>query len=314
MSLQPYVVRVLILIAACSHVVVCSRARAEAHSLLSDESEDIQPVAIAADETAPAPKKVAKRPAQQKKTNASKAKPRRDRQPTAEYQRMRDSWHAPIEAEPVQDPSSRPPLVIAPVNSNGGERVSIVPQRDDGGFTEDDLRLAARAFTPKGRQKVHAIAPHLLTLVYRAQVHFKAPLVHLVSGYRPDRAGSRHTQGRAIDMVIPGVSNEDLAAYVRQFGFVGVGIYPKSGFVHLDVRENSYFWVDNSLPDERCRAEPHLAEEAKRADVAARDRGEKPNAFVPNNEREDKAAARAYQRRAEKKRKAAAAAAVIRPL
>jgi hypothetical protein len=197
--------------------------------------------------------------------------------------------------------------VIAPVN--GGERISIVPQREDGGFTDADVAVAARAFAPAhGQQKIHAIAPHLLDLVYRAMRHFDAPLVHLVSGYRADRAGSRHTQGRAIDMVLPGVSNEELADYVRTFGFVGVGIYPKSGFVHMDVRDASFFWVDNSLPDERCRTEPILPELAKQADAAARDRGETPNAFVPNNQREDKAAARAYRKRAAHRRRAAARA------
>jgi hypothetical protein len=230
---------------------------------------------------------------------------RAGRQPSAEYVRIRDGWHAPIEREPVANPPAFPPLVIAPVN--GGERISIVPQREDGGFTDADVAVAARAFAPAhGQQKIHAIAPHLLDLVYRAMRHFDAPLVHLVSGYRADRAGSRHTQGRAIDMVLPGVSNEELADYVRTFGFVGVGVYPKSGFVHLDVRDASFFWLDDSLPDERCRTEPILPELAKQADAAARDRGEKPNAFVPNNEREDKAAARVYKKRAAQRRRAAA--------
>jgi uncharacterized protein YcbK (DUF882 family) len=312
--MQPYVVRVLILIAASSPALLCERVSADAHSPMPDESgEEIQPAA-AAEET-PAPRKTpsVKRSVSHKKTPATKAIKHRERQPTAEYQHMRDGWHAAVPAEPIADLDVRRPLVIAPVNSNGGEQVSIVPQRDDGGFTDADLRLAARAFTPKGRLKPHPIAPHLLDLVYRAMTHFDAPLVHLVSGYRPDRAGSRHTQGRAIDMVIPGVSNEQLAEYLRQFGFVGVGVYPKSGFVHLDVRENSFFWLDNSLPDERCRAEPTLVEEAKRMDTAARDRGEKPEAFVPNNEREDRAAARSYQRRAAH-RKAAAEAKLFQPL
>jgi hypothetical protein len=156
-----------------------------------------------------------------------------------------------------------------------------------------------------GRKNPHPISPRLLDLVYRAMRHFDAPLVHLISGYRADRAGSRHTQGRAIDMVLPGVSNEQLAAYVRQFGFVGVGVYPKSGFVHLDVRDQSFFWLDNSLPNERCRPEPMLLGEAKLADVKARDRGEQPNTFVPNNEREDRAAERAYKTRARSRIRAA---------
>jgi hypothetical protein len=254
----------------------------------------------------PAKTKLASNEAKPKSKTAAAngGKRRAGRQPTAEYVRIRDGWHAPLEPELIANAPAFPPLVIAPVN--GGERVSVVPQREDGGFTDADVTVAARAFAPAhGQEKIHAISPHLLDLVYRAMRHFDAPLVHLVSGYRADRAGSRHTQGRAIDMVLPGVSNEELADYVRTFGFVGVGIYPKSGFVHLDVREASFFWLDNSLPDERCRTEPMLPELAKQADVAARDRGEHPNAFVPNNEREDKAAAKSYQKRALRRRASA---------
>jgi len=251
---------------------------------------------------------VAKAPANAAKRGRPNAQPvrRSERQPTAEYQRIRDGWHAPIPRESitVADPSQLPPLVLAPVN--GGERVSLTPEGEDGGFSSEEQLRAARVFTPSARRKPHPVAPRLLDLVYRAMRHFDVPLVHMVSGYRADRAGSRHTQGRAIDMVLPGVSNEALAAYLRGLGFVGVGVYPKSGFVHLDVRDASFFWIDESLPDERCRTQPVLLEEAKLADQAARDRGEGPNSFVPNNEREDRAAARAYQRRAQQQRRAAA--------
>ncbi|HEY2734609.1 MAG TPA: DUF882 domain-containing protein, partial [Polyangiales bacterium] len=235
-------------------------------------------------------------------------KPRREHEPSPEYRKLRDSWHAPladpVEAAPIVDEAGRPPLVIMPVN--GGEPVTLTPDRDDGGFDEKDLSLAARVFTPSKLRKPHPVAPHLLDLVYQAMRHFAAPLVRLVSGYRQDRAGSRHTQGRAIDMVIPGVSNEELVDYVRQFGFCGVGIYPKSGFVHLDVRESSFYWVDETLPDERSKGTPVGEDEAKLADDRARERGEGPQTFVSNNDKEDRAAARAYAKRA--KRRAAAAA------
>src|SRR5438128_2047470 len=117
MLMQPYVVRVLILIAASSPALLCARVRAESHSTLPDESgEELQP-AEAATEEAPAPRKTSsgKRPSQ-KKTAAAKANKRRERQPTLEYQRMRDGWHAAIEAEPVATPDDvRRPLVIDPI-------------------------------------------------------------------------------------------------------------------------------------------------------------------------------------------------------
>jgi hypothetical protein len=323
---QPTVARVLIWLATVATAGgMCSTqlARAESRVLLPiiAEPEDSLPQeeepAIEPAEPAPEP---ARKPAARKRAPVATKSPARaaqkasrsnaaggGRQPTAEYRRIRDAWHLPIPAEQIEPvlEGSLPPLVLAPIDAHGGERVTLTPSTDKGGFTSDQQALAARAFSPLGRKKPHPISPRLLDLVYRAMRHFDAPLVHLISGYRADRAGSRHTQGRAIDMVLPGVSNEELAAYVRQFGFVGVGVYPKSGFVHLDVRDSSFFWVDNSLPNERCRPEPTLLGEAKAMDARARDRGEEPNTFVPNNDKEDKAADRAYKRRAQQRRKLA---------
>lgn len=253
---------------------------------------------VAPDDVAP------KEPARRSKAKpATKPRVPRGRQPTVEYIKMRDSWHAPIDGQLVPQPkaSERPPLVLSRV-LGGDEPVTLIPQRDDGGFSDDDLQRASSAWCPKEAKKHHAVSPRLLDLVYRAMRHFNAPLVHVVSGYRPDRAGSRHTQGRAIDFALPGVTNEDLSDYVRTYGFVGVGIYPKSGFVHLDVRDTSYFWVDNSLPDERSRGVPILGNAAAQADRAAAARGEAPDTWVPDNDQEDRAAAKSYARRAKARR------------
>jgi uncharacterized protein YcbK (DUF882 family) len=212
----------------------------------------------------------------------------------------------PAVAPPSVDkevPIARPPLVLLAVN--GGETVVLEPQRDDGGFSDEDLRRAAIAFSQQSPGKVHPLAPRLLDLVYRCMRHFDASVVRVVSGYRRDRAGSRHTQGRAVDMSIDGVRNDKLAAYVRDFGFVGVGFYPRSDFVHLDVREASYFWIDDSAPG----APSHLVQvheaQARSADAAARARGETPDVFVPNNRAEDRAAAKVYARRARARKEAA---------
>ena len=81
-----------------------------------------------------------------------------------------------------------------------------------------------------------------------------------------------------------------LAEYVRSLGFVGVGIYPRTGFVHLDVRAASYFWVDYSGAGRRGRVRQILAGVAQRADQAAIARGEAPDAAVAAAELEEKAA------------------------
>jgi len=223
------------------------------------------------------------------------------RRPTSTPSPMPVSEPAAAPTPPA--PVARPPLVLLPVN--GGGTVELVPQRDDGGFSAEDLGRAAVAFSQQSPGKVHPLAPRLLDLVYRSVRHFDGGVVHVVSGYRRDRAGSRHTQGRAVDMRIDGVPAGRLAVYLRGLGFVGVGFYPKSGFVHLDVRDASYFWIDDTAPGEPSQLVSVFEDEARRADLAARARGEAPDLFVPNSRADDGAAAKAYARRARDRRAAA---------
>ena len=170
----------------------------------------------------------------------------------------------------AQDP---PPLVFRPVR---GEVASLTPASGDGGFDAVALADAARALAHHEDGSEHPIEPRLVELVYRAARHFRAPYVVVISGFRPGRASSRHAHGRAIDFVLPGVADRRLASWARRLGYVGVGIYPVSGFVHLDVRERSYFWSDASGPSESGRERPILRSSWARADRDARRAGVEP--------------------------------------
>lgn len=140
-----------------------------------------------------------------------------------------------------------PPLVIIQVGT--GRRTTLQPLNRSGDFDAKTLALAAQAFRYKRTDKTHPINLRLLKLIYTAARRFKAPYIYLISGYRPGRATSRHTQGKAADIVIPGVPDRRLAAYFRRKKRVGVGFYPVSGFTHIDVRKRSYHWTDRSPPD-----------------------------------------------------------------
>src|SRR5262249_51109799 len=96
-------------------------------------------------------------------------------------------------------------------------------------------------------------------------------------GYRTPKAGSRsnHGKGRAIDLIVPGTTDADVAKFAREIGFVGVGLYPTSQFVHVDVRPRSYFWVDHSGPGNRNREKGILGDLAIQSDKAALARGDK---------------------------------------
>lgn len=111
----------------------------------------------------------------------------------------------------------------------------------------------------------HPLAPRVEQLVIKAAYHFQSPKVLLVSGWRPN--AGRHSTGEAVDFKLKGVRASILAAYLRGLARVGVGIYTnaRTQFVHLDVRETSYHWLDASPPGVRWH-EAHLGDpgQAKR--------------------------------------------------
>lgn len=193
------------------------------------------------------------------------------------YRRMRARWHARASAAERREwhRADPRPLELRPVVSGG--RFVLRPVDEEGRFdAPEPLAIAREAFAYRGDGSTTDVHPRLLALVYRAVLRFEVPYVHVVSGYRPTRATSRHSQGRAIDLVLPGVSDRGLAAYLRRQGFVGVGLYPLSGFVHLDVRAQSYFWVDRSPPGGRQRRRRILPELGWKMDAEARRRGAVP--------------------------------------
>jgi uncharacterized protein YcbK (DUF882 family) len=99
----------------------------------------------------------------------------------------------------------------------------------------------------------------LLRLVVRAALHFHATEVDLVSTFRgAARSGSRHRTGDAADFSLPGVGAAKLAAYLRGYARVGVGVYTnrRTQFVHLDVRDQSFHWADASPPGRTWRERP----------------------------------------------------------
>lgn len=95
----------------------------------------------------------------------------------------------------------------------------------------------------------------LIEVLARISDHFGGRTVHIISGFRHaggyTRETSQHTQGHAIDIRVDGVPNTELRDFARTFDRVGVGYYPRSTFVHVDVRERSTYWVDWSRPGER---------------------------------------------------------------
>jgi uncharacterized protein YcbK (DUF882 family) len=194
---------------------------------------------------------------------------------TAAQRRQIRRWHVRAPPAEIQVWSRRDPqpVVFRPIASR--DRFELVPTAD-GSFDADALGRAELAFAYREDGSHRPVHPRLLELVHRAVRHFHAPYVYVISGYRSGNPRSRHAQGRAIDLVLPGVPDRRLAAYLRPQGFVGVGIYPTSGFVHLDVRARSYFWSDASGPGQRNRERRILRTLGPRFDRIARNLGAEP--------------------------------------
>jgi hypothetical protein len=98
----------------------------------------------------------------------------------------------------------------------------------------------------------------LLTILAQVSDHFGGRPLRVVSGYRTTSwvEESKHPLGRACDFVVLGVPNTVLRDYLRTLDSVGVGYYPNSTFVHLDVREKNTYWVDYAGPGEPPRLTP----------------------------------------------------------
>jgi len=108
----------------------------------------------------------------------------------------------------------------------------------------------------RDREKEEAKRTHtrlMRVLSYLAD-HFNGRTIVVVSAYRSEDGGnngsSRHATGEAIDIRVEGVPNETVRDYCLTLSKVGVGYYPRSSFVHLDVRSKAVYWVDWSRPGE----------------------------------------------------------------
>jgi uncharacterized protein YcbK (DUF882 family) len=107
---------------------------------------------------------------------------------------------------------------------------------------------------------IRRLDARLLERIEAAVDHFRkagqTPKITLYSGYRPKSAGSFHQTGRALDLRIDGVSNEELVAFCKTLPDTGCGYYPNSLFVHFDVRDRGaghVSWIDASKPGEPPR-------------------------------------------------------------
>jgi len=135
-------------------------------------------------------------------------------------------------------------------NVHTGEKLKV-EYWANGQYLPDALVEVNRLLRDFRTGQVHPIAPHLLDLLARLRLSLETTQpINVISGFRSpatnamlraehEHSGvaskSLHMQGMAVDIRIPGRELGDLhiAALAQRAG--GVGYYPQSDFVHVDV-------------------------------------------------------------------------------
>ncbi|HEY7954316.1 MAG: YcbK family protein [Polyangia bacterium] len=166
-------------------------------------------------------------------------------------------------------PNPNPTIELFEINTH--EIFRLEPDRR-GRFGQKQLRGWNHFLRCHYTGRVHHMSSRLAELIYATARHFGDKKVMVVDGYRAPRVArkkgnpkSPHKKGLACDFRIDGVPNTTLRDYLREsFKRVGVGYYPNSDFVHLDVgRKVSGFWIDYSGPGQRAVYSKHPEEDLK---------------------------------------------------
>lgn len=129
----------------------------------------------------------------------------------------------------------------------------------DGRLRPDAVRALSHVLGAGGKHP--PLPERLIRLLVKVSDTFGGRPMRVVSGYRTTSyyEDSRHRLSAAVDFSMAEVPNTVLCEYLRELDGVGVGYYPNSSFVHLDVRTLSAYWVDYAGPGEPPRFTPRPA-------------------------------------------------------
>ena len=205
-----------------------------------------------------------------------------------EQMRARDGaqWKAPEDARAPSFMASRPGMSDAEYAAsrlrlydvNAESSITVAPFLADGSCSASGFSQLREFMRCRRTGHTMDMNPDLVRLLMRIAKRFDNATLHVISAHRaPDGVvtseRSQHGKGTASDIRVEGVSVETLAAVAKQEGARGVGMYPRSRFVHVDVREKAYSWIDNgdAEDDERDLREEREQIEADSAPSMAAD-------------------------------------------
>jgi uncharacterized protein YcbK (DUF882 family) len=125
----------------------------------------------------------------------------------------------------------------------------------NGCYDPSALKAINHVLRDHRNNEVHEIDPRLLDLLHDLNGKLETPAAYqVISGYRSpqsnaamhDRSSgvakkSLHMQGMAIDIRVPGRALKAVHDNARAMARGGVGLYPTSNFVHVDVGRVRYW-------------------------------------------------------------------------
>lgn len=161
------------------------------------------------------------------------------------------------------------PRVIELFQVNTKETLKLGYTDQRGRPVRDLQKRANKFFRCHHTGTVGRMHPRLLRLLFETGRHWPGQRLEVVSGYRHPTVAknphSPHMKGLACDFRVVGVKNTDLRDYLRRaYPHIGIGYYPNSSFVHMDVRQGpSAFWIDYSGPGENALYSDNASEDLK---------------------------------------------------
>ncbi len=142
-----------------------------------------------------------------------------------------------------------PPRQLSFINLHTGEQLKA-EYWAKGSYVRHSMREINRLMRDHRNGAVHSIAPQLLDVLFQIQnrVRTRKP-IEIISAYRSPQtnallregdsdgvaAHSFHMKGKAIDIRIPGMPLRTLYRAALSLRAGGVGYYPDSNFVHIDI-------------------------------------------------------------------------------
>jgi uncharacterized protein YcbK (DUF882 family) len=130
---------------------------------------------------------------------------------------------------------------------NTGEQIDVKLDLASGEVEASSYRALRHLMRCQRTGAETPLDPRLIELLYRISQRTRQT-IEIVSGFRAPMFSlatlSYHTRGMAADIRVPGMTPLMVRDLARAMGVKGIGYYPVSQFVHVDVRDEPQEWTD----------------------------------------------------------------------